>query len=403
MGTFTIEKLNGGFKKTTPEDFMKSGIVFGGVAASGLGLNVTSDELSSAKDAEDLGIDAAYDTANDILVYHHIKEFFRMAPSAKLRIRLVAQGTTLVAMCLPSNAHVQQLIVDAGGELRRVGVVLNPATGYTPVLSGGLDADANLAIDEAKILAETAFVEKRPVQILIEGRQFNGTVVAAANLRLKLTGDVQVTILQDPAVAALDALHAKYAAVGTTLGAMAAALPHESIGWVAKFDLTGDNDEYSSVAISSGALASTIDSSIPILAAKGYLIGRNYPGAAGVFFDSNPTCDAITSDYAHGQYTAVINEASRLLYKALLPRMNSPLLINPTTGQIDPVVAKEIEAEGYGSLDPLAKMGSISGRDVFVDPNQDIQTTGELIVQFSLVAVGTATNITAKIGYVLNL
>lgn len=404
MGTFTIQKLNGGFKKTATQDFMKSGLVLGGVAASGLALNTTSDELNSAADAEALGIDATYDTTNDVLVYHHIKEFFRMAPSAKLRIRLVAQGTTLTAMCLSSNTHVQKLIDDANGELRRVGVVLNPATGYTPTLTGGLDGDVLTAIDNAKLLAEAAFAQKKFVEILIEGRQFNGTVAGATNLRTKLTGDVQVVILQDPAVAATDALHAKYAAVGTTLGVRAASLPHEDAGYVAKFNLQGDNDEYSSVAISSGALVSTLsDIDLASLTAKGYMLGRTYPGVAGVYFDSNPTCDAITSDFAFAQQTAVINEAARYLYKALFPRMNSPVLINPDNGQIEPGVAKEIEAEGYSSLDPLATMGSISGRDVFVDPNQDIQTTGELVVQFSIIAVGTARSITAKIGYVLKL
>lgn len=402
MGTFTIQKLNGGFKKTATQDFMKSGLVLGGVAASGLALNTTSPELNSAADAEALGIDETYDASNSVLVYYHIKEFFRLAPSAKLRLRLVAQGTTMTAMCLKTNTHVQKLIEDAGGDLRRVGVVLNPATGYTPTLTGGLDGDVLTAIDNAKALALSAFADKQPVEIFIEGREFNGAVLAATNLRSKLTGDVQVVILQDPAVAALDALYAKYASVGTLMGVRASSLPHEDAGYAAKFNLQGDNDEYSSVSLSSGALVSTISlGDINVLTGKGYMLGRTYAGVAGVYFDSNPTCDDGTSDFAFAQQTAVLNEASRYLYKALFPRMNSPVLINPDNGQIEPGVAKEIEAEGFASLDPLATMGSISGRDVFVDPNQDIQTTGELIVQFSIIAVGTARNITAKIGYVL--
>ena len=407
MGQFTIEKLNGGFKKTSPEDFMKSGLVLGGVAASGLALNTTSDELTSAADAELLGIDEAYDASNAVLVYYHIKEFFRLAAlsktgAAKLRIRLAAQGTTLTAMCTAANAHVQQMLVDANGELRRIGVVLNPAVGYTPTLSGGLDGDVLTAIVQAELLAAAAFTDKRPCEIIIEGREFNGTVMGASNLRSNNAGNVQVAIVQDPAVAALDAIYAKHAAVGTMLGVKAACLPHQDIGYTAKFNIAGVT-EFASVAISSGALVSTIAASVPILTGKGYIVAINYPGVAGAFFDGNPTCDAGTSDFAWAQQTSVLNEAARLLYKALFPRINSPVLINPNNGQIQAAVAKEIESEGYQSLDPLAKQGSISGRDVFVDPNQDIQTTGILEVQFSLVAVGTARNITAKIGYVLNL
>lgn len=401
MGNFLVNKLNGGLQKQAPTAFMKSGLIFGGVAAASLLVGVVSAELSRIEDAEALGVTAAYDTTNDVLAHYHVKEYFRVNPNGKLRIMIVAQGTTLEDMCDLANAYVQKMVEDTNGELRRIGVVLNPATGYVSVTTGAMDDDVLAAVPKAQALGVAAYTAKRPVQIVIEGREFNGTVASADDLRALEADHVAITIIQDPAAVTAFALHQKSAAVGTTLGAMSFVEPNESIGWTGKMNLYGStNGEFAAVNISSNALASTLEADFPTLTLKGYIFGRNYPSQAGVYYDDYPSLDLITSDYAYCQEVAIINDATRRIYDQLFPRINGPIKIDPDSGQIEPDVAKDIEADGGQSLDIMVQSDHISGYDVFVDPTQDIQTTGILEVQFSIVSIATGRTIKASIGFV---
>ena len=54
------------------------GIVLNGVATTQLAL-LTAKQVSSLKEAEALGITSAYDTANNVKVWFHIKEFYDAA------------------------------------------------------------------------------------------------------------------------------------------------------------------------------------------------------------------------------------------------------------------------------------------------------------------------------------
>lgn len=400
MGEFIISVGEGGLKRPSPSDFMISGFVFGGVATGELALNTVSDELSNLAAVEALGIDADYDADNDVLVWYHLKEFFRLSPSGKVRFMLVAQGVTLTQMADKTNSYLQKLVEDSEGKLRRAGLVLNPEVGYTSTLDGGLDGDVITAIPKAQELALQAFADKRPLQIIIEGREFNGTPSAADDLRALEGSYVGVTILQDPDAVTAFALHGKSAAVGTTIGCMSFVNPNESIGWTGKCNLSDVvTGEFASVNISSGALASTVEADYAVLTQKGFTFGRNYAGQAGVYFDDYPTLALITSDYAYGQEVAVIIDASRRVYNQLFPRINGPVKIDPANGQIEPDVAKEIEADGGSALDIMVQSSWISGYDVFVDPTQDIQSTGILEVQFDLVSIATGRTIRVKIGF----
>lgn len=400
MGSFSITLAEGGLLRQAPSEFMKSGLVCGGVAAAGLVLNTVSDQLSRIEDCEALGIDADYDADNEILVHYHCKEFFRLNPSGKLRLMLVAQGTTLEDMCDKTLNYVQKMVITAGGDLRRVGVVLNPADGYVPVLAGGLDSDVNAAILTAKALTEQAFLDKRPIQLIIEGREFNGTVAALTPLRSHDAKFVGVTLLQDPAVVELNAAYAKHAAVGTTLGAMSYVSPNESIGWTGKMNLSNSTSgEFADVSLSNDSLSSVYEADFETLTERGVIFGRTYPNQSGVYFDDYPSLASITSDYAYHQEVSVILDASRRIYDQLFPRINSPIRIDPDTGFIAPDVAKEIEADGGTALDIMTQSEWISGYDVFVDPEQDVLTTGILEVQFELVAIATGRVLKATIGF----
>ena len=400
MGNIVITKGQNGLGRKAPSKDMVSAIMFGGVLATGLALNTTSSKLSRKEDAENLGINEAYDTTNKVLVYHHISEFFKRNPNGELYIRITAQGTSMTDMCDKTKTHLKTLLQDVGGDVRQAGVVLNPLASYTATLAGGLDADVLGAIPKAQALAEGELDLKRPLQIVLEGRSFNGPVGPATDLRSLNAENVHVTIMADNSIAGSQTIHSGYAALGVTLGTISSAEVNESIGWTNKFDLIDrENGLYLDPYLSSGAKASTVEADYQALTDKGFIFARNYVGQSGTYFDAFPTCKNITSDYAWGQEQRVIQKAIRLTYDALFPMINSPIKIDSTTGAMDVGTAKTFEQEAESGLNVMVSQSQVSGISAFVDVNQDVQATGTVVVVIKIVSIATGRVIEIKLGF----
>lgn len=395
-----IVKKTGGLKRRSPSEDGISGLVMHGVAVAGKVVLGTSYQLKSVTDAEDLGLDAAYDTANDVLVHYHISEFFRMNPDGELWILVAAQATAFADLADPTKTFGKKLLTDAGGTIRQLAIAFNPASGYVPTLLDGLDSQVFGAIAQAQLLAEEQQdIEHAPVVIIIEGREFNGTAAAAKDLRTLDASNVSVMIGSDAAVAAD---FPKHAAVGTLLGAVSRAKVNESVSYVQKFNAADINlDKFTGIALSSDlAVSSYSQSSLATLNDKGYIFLRNLTGISGAYFNDSPTCALVTDDFATIENNRTFNKAHRLIRTALLPRLGSPLLVDQDTGKLQPEVAKDFEALGRAALDDMSREQEVSGFDVNVDENQDVLATSLLKVDFELTPTGTARTIEASIGFV---
>ena len=320
-------------------------IVAGGVTTAGYAALGVSQKLTQASDADTLGFTAAYDSANKVLVRYHIDEFFTLNPNGVLWIMLVAQGTTLAAMCDKANAFAQKLINDSGKTIKNFGVVLNPASGYTPTLTNGIDADVTAAVTKAQDLITTfaglnVFID----MAVIEGRQLNGASGSYKDMRTMASPNVHVAVLQDADVAALDALFAKHAAVGTVLAGLGVRRVSEDLGSVNSVNNPNQgaasmpiNDAASgrwlNPGISSGALMKNLTpADIQSLLDKGYIFADSYPEFDGVYFCKSSACTALVSDFAYGVNTRVWNKCARIAVKKITPRINSKIAL--TGGKI---------------------------------------------------------------------
>jgi len=98
-----------------------SGLVAAAVAASSLALGTVAN-IFNVVDAENLGINAAYDEDNNVNVYRHITEFYRIAgEGVKLFVLLVPQISTLVEICEGANDTLaKKLITEGAGEIRQI-------------------------------------------------------------------------------------------------------------------------------------------------------------------------------------------------------------------------------------------------------------------------------------------
>lgn len=391
------------------------GLVMGGVTVAvlypTLGVSV---KLLQPKDADAYGLTAAYDTANKVLVRYHINEFFRINPNGTLWVMLVAQTITMANMVNVANNYLFKLINDSGKTIRGAGVVRNPATGYTPTLSGGFDNDVLIAVPLAQALTDQFALQNVYIdQIIIEGRQINGAIASISNLRNLASPNVSVVGAQDKDVAALDALFANTAAVGTLLGSIGVRRTEEDWG-----SLNSENNPslgkatmpindlglgfFKNTALSSGVLVSTLTpNEVALLRTNAIIFADNYPDSTDIFFSGSHACTVLTSDYAFGVNTRVWNKGARIATKKIIPKFNSKVETDDA-GNIATTTASEWQADINNSADGLGSM--VTGRNclksaVYINPAQNIYSTSTLDVSMTIKPYGYARDITGKLSF----
>jgi hypothetical protein len=412
-----IQKLDGalGAKAQSEDNIM--GLCLGGVVTTGYPTLGTVVKLIQPTDADTLGFTAASDASNKVLIRYHIDEFFRRNPNGVLWLQVVAQGTTMTNMCDKANAYVKKIMTESLKKIKSFGVVLNPATGYTPTNLNGLDGDTITAITKAQELVDDFATQNVFIdEIFIEGRGVNGAISGIKNLRTMASANVQVVILQDPDVAALDALFAKYASVGTVLGDHGIRRPEEDLG-----SLQTENNpdksvndypidsitagRYLKIGISSGVqMKDLTPTEIALLKTNGYVFADTYPEYNGVYLSGSPTCTALTSDFAWSPNVRVWNKAARLAVKKLTPKINSTVETDGA-GKLKSTTVTSWQLDVNNTRDGLGSL--VSDRyclktACFIDPNQNVYTNNQVVVGMTVKPYGYAREITGKLGFSIN-
>ena len=401
----TITKNEGGLGRRNPSNDMIFGFIGGGAAVSGKLVLNEIYTVKSMEDVEALGIDAAYDTTNTVLIYHHLSRAFLRNPSLELRLMIVAQTNTLDDICNVSNDFLKKMLQDTNNELRAIGIVHSIEAGYTPTLANGLDEDVTNAIAKAQATYDASFALHKFAEIILEGRQFNGTASAAQSLRALATAapNVQVVIAQDYEVAQGNALYNKYAAVGDALGMRSLAAVSQNFGeLIPEFNLLDSaSGAFEVAALSSGQkIAEMSDTDKNTLTEKGYVFAEQVTGLSGFYFNDTSTCAPLSSDYAYSEANDTIQKMIRLVRTALLPYVKGRVPIDPDTGKIDPVYAANLEDEANASLDVMLADGDLSGGvESYIDPDVNLLAGDSLDMEITAVPIAIGRQIKVKLGF----
>jgi hypothetical protein len=339
-------------------------------------------EVTSISDAESKGI-----TTEDYpLEHYHVAEFFRISPNARLFVGY-EQKTNVASYTFESLVAIQNL---SEGKIKQFGII-DTLSVYT---------QGNLVSIQS--ILEQLEDEHKPT-IAIYGADLNGQdITGLADLRTETSPYVSVIISQSATGVGADlydTLGISIPAVGACLGMIAKSAIHENIGWIEKFRVDGGGeltevnfctgDEYKDVAVST----------LEALNDKGYIFLRHHVGIAGTYFNDSHTATAITSDYAYIERNRTINKAIRNMRTVMLPKLNSPLVINPADGTLAVDTIKYFENLAGKPLEQMQKDGELSGFKVYIDPAQDILTTSELVITVQLVIVGVARTITVNVAF----
>lgn len=237
----------------------------------------------------------------------------------------------------------------------------------------------------------------RPVQIVIEGRDFQGNATSSLDLRTLDADRVSVVIGNRKEAQDKGSWAAKSAFVGFFLGWLASLPVQRNVGRVRNGALPFQN-----CTLSNGQLVDkTSETAIGTLNTHGYIFPLTHSLRNGFFFNDDHSATAIESDYAFIGRGRVIDKAARLTRLVLLEELLDDVELNPDNGQLEVSVVKSIEGRVESRINQeMTGRGEISGITAYIDPAQNILEADELKVKLEVVPKGTNRKIIADLGFV---
>lgn len=397
-----------------------AGLIVSGVAVVGkFALGDVIGPFFSLADAEAKGIDAAYDTANTCIAYKQIKDFYAEAGTgAELWVIVAAKTVTMATMLDKDGAYAPKLLDVSAGRVKMIAISRIPQTGYTATYTDQFDDDIWTAVTNGKALRTDLFSKGMPVQLFIEGRDFQGTVASTKDLSGAATTNapfISIMIGQDVAYSSANAHAAKYAAVGLLLGRVASIQVQRNIGRVQD----GARLSVANPGLSNGSplkTATTVnftDTQLGVLTDRNYILFRTIQGKSGAYFNNDYCACPRTSDYNRISRCRPIDKAVRITNSTYIEELLDDPELNPETGKLDASVIKQFQSKieiaiqqqmiTNPQINGTTGVKEISGVRAVADPNQNVVTTNKIAVKLKVVPKGMTDAIEVELGYATSL
>lgn len=348
--------------------------------------------------------------------YYHISEFFRLSGNIDGNGRLYV----MFADCSTGWDAIDIMQRAANGAINQLGVW----TEQPQWKLNGAEEKYNLNLvksvnDKAVALAE----QNQPLSIILAANCSNTGTDTAEGLKVDLN-KIPTAICESSRTSVIfgqarselistmqksNKNHTPVGVIGAALGCLACANVQESIAWVKQFNLF--SDDFQAIELGFGDINQTTQEEfistnlyeslsltlLDNLDEKGYIFPIKYAGLEnGIYFSKDQTCSV--GDYRTIARNRTINKSRRAVRAALLPYVNAPLMVNPSTELLAP---SKITAFKTLISDVLAKMQTaqeISGHMVTIDANQNVLLNDTLRIGYVLVPVGVATEIYVEEG-----
>jgi hypothetical protein len=318
------------------------------------------------------------------VLHYHISEAFRINPAIILYV-MIAE---VPAVAYNFNELVT-LCDYAEGKIKSIGVYVNSIAFTTNHVSA------------IQTVVNTIQSNNMPLWCVF----FAGDISAIADittlpdLRALAAPNVSVVIGQDGGAAGavlFTAVGKTISCLGAVLGAKSLAMVHENIAWPEKFKMSAV--ELDIPALGNGNLVKDKLAAMATLDSKGYIFLRKHFGLPGTYLNDSHTAVAATNDFAYQESNSTIGKAIYGVRTRLLPKLNSPLTIDPDSGKLSQDTIKYFEELAGQSLEEMQRNGELSGYAVSIDPNQNVVSTSELVIVIRLLVRGVARIIKVKIG-----
>jgi len=353
-------------------------------------------------DAEQKGITAVFDETNNVNVYRHVREFYRMAgEGVPLHFMAVAQTETVKTIAQDvAGDKLKRLLIDADYKVRQLAIAFNPIEDEeNPIVHvDGLVPEVFDSIPLAQGTANWAYDQFMPTHIFIEGYNLNGLGSVVPDLRdidnVEAT-KVTVVIGQDWQYADTKTGDAKkFADVGTILGVCAAAAINQNIGDNEAFDLMdATKSAWMVPGLSNHKTNKEVYAQLQTFEDKGYVFGFSYPGLAGVRINNDHVCAPIKID-AEGNmnehtiaYGRVMDDCARQIRTAYLPKIKKTYPVD-AAGKLPTGIRVGLETIGDDIFTDMQKAVEISAGKTTIDPDSDLLVAKELKVAYNVQPTG---------------
>lgn len=390
-------------------------------------------ELNTSKDLKEAGIDESVLAG---VAKYHLDCFFSLAG-----------GTQRIFVSFMNSDEdtefesVEKMQLASGGIIYQIGV-------WTGKPIATKNDDDTYSVEAGNICAKlesvaeilggkvgiTNYEGNAPLNILLNAPIVNGGVVDLKKLPdLSDMNFPKVTVLVGQAPT--DTVHqimydvnhvddtaksfAPVGCIGAAIGCLAVAPANESIAHVNGFNLAAvmqdaelgfgnivkdaDNDAYGPESSFTNIKTIGYTKRNTYLHKKGYVFLTNYDGLENsIFFSSDQTLS--TGDYRTIARCRVMHKSRRVVRRALLPRVNSNVEIDVTTGKLSASEIAEfqnivIQALDMNMVEPGTSKPQISGRTCIIDENQDVLNTDAIDIHYSLVPLGVTSVINVTEGF----
>lgn len=375
---------NGGLGKVAANTDSVAGLILTGTLVQGtLELN-KHYQLSSTRDLKVLGVTAE----NNPLIFKEVHAFYAQAgEGAELHLMVVGVATTLTEMCSSGDdSPLRKLIDAAGGRIRLVGVNKLPSAEYEADVAQGIDADAISAAANAQQVAESYATQIRPFRVLLAAPSWTGSTENLYKPSEASYNRVAFILASDESLAGVYS-----AAVGMVLGRAAAIEPQQCIarvknGALAETAYFTSGDHY----LTKSGLAEALNDA-------GYVFFISLPAKNGCYLNGDPMAVAETDDYSQLNLGRIVDKAMVIAYSTYISEILENIVLD-SKGQLSTGVCKSFEGMIENAVNN--EMGNqISEFSAYVDPAQNILSTGRLTIDCKLVPQGIIRVITVNLSF----
>lgn len=341
-------------------------------------------QISSTRDLVMLGVTAE----NNPLLEKEIKAFYAQSgDGSELHLLIVSEATTLAAMCDPAaDSPLCKLIDSSGGRIRLVGVNKLPPAEYEADTAEGIDKDAITAAEKAQQTAESYADKIRPFRVLLPAPAWTGSTDALFKPSEGSYNRVAMILASDSKIG-----EAYPAAVGMILGRAAAMEPQQCIGRVKSGVLTSNGYfTNGSTYLEKSGLADALHDA-------GYIFFMNITAKNGCYLNGDPMAAPVTDDYSTLNLGRIIDKASVLAYTTYITEIMDNIEVDDK-GQLAVGACKNFEAMIENAIG--GTMGNqISSFSAYVNPAQNILSTGKLTIECKLRPLGVIRNIVVNLSF----
>lgn len=375
---------NGALGRVSVSDDGIAGLILTGTAVAGkLELNKPY-QVSSTRDLTTLGITPE----TNPLAEKEIKAFYAQAgDGAELHLLVVSEATTLAAMCDPAaDSPLCKLIDAAGGRIRLVGVNKLPPSEYEADVTQGIDKDAVTAAEKAQQAAESYANKIRPFRILLPAPAWTGNTSTLYKPSEGNYNRVAVVLASDAPIG-----NVYTAAIGMVLGRAAAVEPQQCIGRV-KSGVLAANGYFTdgTTYLEKSGMANTLHDA-------GYIFFMNITAKNGCYLNGDPMAAPTTDDYSVLNLGRIIDKATILAYTTYITEIMDNIEVDDE-GKLSVGACKNFESMIRNAVNSTMG-GQISSFSAYVDPDQNILSTGKLTVDCKLRPLGVIRNIVVNLAF----